>query len=116
MKFLNAIDEFNTGRREQLILKIGLHTGNSIAVTLNERLDYFGQTVNIALRVQALAEANEIFVSQDIYTCAGVCDVLKRYSVTSAQVNVKGVSGMLQLYKVTFEEKKMNIEKLSIED
>ena len=31
-----------------LILKIGIHNGAAIAVTLNERLDYFGQTVNIA--------------------------------------------------------------------
>jgi class 3 adenylate cyclase len=28
-----------------------------MAVTVNERIDYFGQTVNIAARVQALADA-----------------------------------------------------------
>ena len=37
----------------ELILKIGIHSGAAIAVTLNERLDYFGQTVNIAARVAA---------------------------------------------------------------
>ena len=35
-----------------LILKIGIHRGAAISVTLNERIDYFGQTVNIASRVQ----------------------------------------------------------------
>jgi class 3 adenylate cyclase len=34
-----------------VILKIGVHKGAAIAVTLNDRLDYFGQTVNIAARV-----------------------------------------------------------------
>jgi class 3 adenylate cyclase len=29
-------------------------------VDLNQRLDYFGQTVNIAARVQAIAESRQI--------------------------------------------------------
>jgi class 3 adenylate cyclase len=37
--------------REDLLLKIGLHEGPCIAVSLNERQDYFEQTVNIAARV-----------------------------------------------------------------
>src|SRR5262245_62139368 len=41
--------------REDLLLKIGIHEGPCLAVNLNERQDYFGQTVNIASRVQGLA-------------------------------------------------------------
>src|ERR1043165_643429 len=37
LEIFRAIEEFNKGRSEQLILKIGLHTGHSIAVTLNDR-------------------------------------------------------------------------------
>ena len=40
---------------EDLLLKIGIHEGPCLAVTLNDRQDYFGQTVNIASRVQGLA-------------------------------------------------------------
>jgi hypothetical protein len=60
------IEGFNAkyGQRE-LVLKIGIHKGASIVVTLNDRLDLFGQTVNIASRVQGLAGADEIFVTQD---------------------------------------------------
>jgi class 3 adenylate cyclase len=36
-------------------------------VTLNERLDYFGQTVNLAARVQRLAAENDIYMSDEIY-------------------------------------------------
>ena len=39
-----------THGREDLLLKIGIHEGPCLAVMLNERQDYFGQTVNIASR------------------------------------------------------------------
>ena len=39
---------------EDLLLKIGIHEGPCLAVTLNNRQDYFGQTVNMAARVQGL--------------------------------------------------------------
>ena len=35
-----------------IVLKLGLHEGPCIAVTLNDRLDYFGQTVNLTARLQ----------------------------------------------------------------
>ena len=41
---------------------IGTHEGPCLAVVLNERQDYFGQTVNIAARVQGLATARSIFL------------------------------------------------------
>ena len=42
------------GRLRPLLLKIGIHTGSCVAVTLNDRLDYFGSTVNIAARLAGL--------------------------------------------------------------
>lgn len=49
-----------------LAIKVGLHTGPCIVVTLNERLDYFGSTVNIAARLPDLAEGGEIVFSGEI--------------------------------------------------
>jgi class 3 adenylate cyclase len=100
LDMLKKIDEFNHGRAEPLILKIGLHRGHSIVVSLNDRLDYFGQTVNIASRVQGLAEAHEIYLSQDVYAATDVATCLADYFITPGQVTVKGVSGALQVYKV----------------
>jgi class 3 adenylate cyclase len=40
---------------QPLRLKAGVHTGPCVAVTLNDRLDYFGSTVNIAARLESLA-------------------------------------------------------------
>jgi len=40
-------------QHQSLRLKMGIHEGSCLAVTLNAQQDYFGQTVNIASRVQA---------------------------------------------------------------
>jgi len=92
VEMLNEIETFNQGISAPLILKIGVHTGHSIAVTLNDRLDYFGQTVNIAARVQGLAEADEIYITRDVYTHPGVPDALAGYAVQPEQAAMKGVS------------------------
>src|SRR5208283_2967983 len=49
-----------------LIVKIGIHEGPCLAVMLNERQDYFGQTVNIAARVQGLATSSSIFATGQV--------------------------------------------------
>src|ERR1700738_808389 len=49
-----AMDVLNVERgTRDLVVKIGIHEGPGLAVMLNERQDYFGQTVNIAARVQS---------------------------------------------------------------
>jgi class 3 adenylate cyclase len=41
-----------------LRLKAGVHSGPCVAVNLNDRLDYFGATVNIAARLEKLANTH----------------------------------------------------------
>ena len=50
-----------------LILKAGIHTGPCIAVTLNDRLDYFGSTVNMAARLEGLSTGNDVIISRALY-------------------------------------------------
>jgi adenylate cyclase len=50
-----------------LTLKAGLHTGPCIAVTLNDRLDYFGSTVNMAARLESLSTGNDVIISRALY-------------------------------------------------
>ena len=57
LEMIDALNEFNHTISQELILKVGIHRGHSMAVTDNERIDYFGQSVNIAARVQGLADA-----------------------------------------------------------
>jgi class 3 adenylate cyclase len=64
LKMRDAMRRLNADRgREDLLLKIGIHEGPCLAVTLNDRQDYFGQTVNIASRVQDLADAQMILAT-----------------------------------------------------
>jgi class 3 adenylate cyclase len=101
LEMIEAVDEFNRTISQDLILKVGIHKGHSIAVTVNDRIDYFGQTVNIAARVHALADANEIFITSDVYNSPGVKDILKSRQVVPDEVLVKGVNEELQVYKVS---------------
>ena len=64
LRMREAMQELNAERGgEDLLLKIGIHEGPCLAVTLNDRQDYFGQTVNIASRVQNLAASRAIFAT-----------------------------------------------------
>jgi class 3 adenylate cyclase len=97
----SEIDAFNRKQADRaIILKIGIHKGAAIAVTLNERLDYFGQTVNIAARVQQLADAEEIFVSEDVYSSEGVHALLASREVASSLSKLKGVQQDLRVFRV----------------
>ena len=67
-----AIERFNEDQPERSVsLKIGIHHGAAIAVTLNDQLDYFGHTVNVASRVQAMADAAEIWITEDVWSYPG---------------------------------------------
>jgi len=59
-----------------LTLKAGLHTGPCIAVTLNDRLDYFGSTVNLAARLEAQSTGGDVVISAAVYSDPGVRDLL----------------------------------------
>jgi class 3 adenylate cyclase len=97
-----AVDQLNRDRPQRdFILKIGVHRGASIAVTLNERLDYFGQTVNIAARVQSLADGDEICITEDVHDAAGVTEIVAPYSVVKGDAELKGVSTPMSVYHLT---------------
>ena len=51
---------------EVVRLKIGVFAGPCYAVTANNLLDYFGQTVNVAARLQSAAGAGELVVTEEL--------------------------------------------------
>ncbi len=60
-----------------LLLKAGVHAGPCIAVTLNERLDYFGSNVNIAARLEPLSDGTDCVISDDVRRDPEVADLLE---------------------------------------
>jgi class 3 adenylate cyclase len=91
--------------RGELILKIGIHHGAAIAVTLNGGIDYFGQTVNIASRVQGSAGGNEIFLTEEIYRAEGVQDLLQKQDckIEPIQIRLRGIEEQVKIYRVISE-------------
>ena len=95
------IARFNETRPERdLLLKIGVHRGAAIAVTLNDRLDYFGQSVNIASRVGALAEGGEICFTREVHDAPEVQELLQTYRVSVASVQLKGIHETVPVWRV----------------
>lgn len=95
------IARFNSDADDDLIgLKVGLHSGACLAVTLNDRLDYFGQTVNVAARVQGLAAAGEIIVTEDVFSTPGVGELVSGLEVETSGVELKGVAGEIRVHRL----------------
>lgn len=88
--------------REDLILKIGVHEGPCIAVTLNERQDYFGSTVNIASRVQGLANSQSIFATGAVVQDSKTIDLLKSKALTpqSHNASLRGIEREVLVYAI----------------
>lgn len=101
LDILGEIERYNSEHGDpSIILKIGAHCGPSIAVTLNDNLDYFGQTVNVAARVQSLADAGEICVSEALYSAPGVRDLLSGHTIAAFDAPLRGVEGNASVYRV----------------
>ena len=104
LDILGEIERYNSEHGDpSIILKIGAHCGPSIAVTLNENLDYFGQTVNVAARVQSLAEAGEICISEALYSAPGVSQILTGLKIVEFDAPLRGVEGNACVYRVVRE-------------
>jgi class 3 adenylate cyclase len=75
-----------------LQLKAGLHTGPCIAVTLNDRLDYFGSTVNLAARLEGLSSGSDVIISRPVFEDVQVRELLdaKRLSAVEFDMTLKG--------------------------
>jgi class 3 adenylate cyclase len=103
LRMREAMDELN--RKENsgdLLLKIGIHEGPCLAVNLNERQDYFGQTVNIASRVQGLAGTRSILTTAPVVQHAEAAAILRAggLSPTAQQRAVRGVAGDVAIYEI----------------
>ena len=60
------VSAFNATVREPIVLKLGLYSGPAIVVNSNDRLDYFGRTVNMAARIQGQSAGHDLVVSEDL--------------------------------------------------
>jgi class 3 adenylate cyclase len=85
-----------------LHLKVGIHSGPCIAVTLNERLDYFGSSVNTAARLPGLAEGGQIVLSQQTASDPQVSEWLAGSGLAheAFDARIKGFEQSFKLWRV----------------
>lgn len=57
----------NPGLAAPLILKSSLHVGPCLAVNANDKLDFFGTTINLAARIIECCEGGDLAVSDELF-------------------------------------------------
>ena len=98
-----AMKELNKTRgTDDLIVKIGLHEGPCLAVMLNERQDYFGQTVNVAARVQSLSTNQEIHLTQPVIGAPEVAAIIEREAIKPIrkEAALRGIADKMVVYEI----------------
>ena len=104
IRMREAMSDLGAERQHQSLgLKLGIHEGSCLAVTLNGQQDYFGQTVNIASRVQGLAASRSIVVTESVVENAHTRALLETNGLTSTRrsVALSGVADKVSVYEIS---------------
>jgi class 3 adenylate cyclase len=107
MRMREAMRRINEERgNEDLALNIGLHEGPCLAVMLDDRQDYFGLSVNIASRVQELADPTAILATKPIVEAAEAAGLVgpAGYRTSAQQLSLRGVSEAFTIYEIRERE------------
>jgi class 3 adenylate cyclase len=103
LRMREAMSDLNDGHnREDLLLKIGIHEGPCLAVVLNDRQDYFGTTVNIAARVQGLADSRTILATRSVVTDPQASALLETSGLkpVSQHRALRGIADEVAVYEI----------------
>ncbi|WP_027132886.1 adenylate/guanylate cyclase domain-containing protein [Geminicoccus roseus] len=103
LRMREAMRQLNDQReREDLVLKIGIHEGPCLAVMFNDRQDYFGQTVNIAARVQGLATSRSIFATAPVVEHLEAVRIFEGSGIRPARQDrsLRGIGDKLSVYEI----------------
>ena len=97
-KMREAVKDLNG----DLLLKIGIHMGPCLAVSLNDRQDYFGQTVNIASRVQGLATSRSIFATRQVVMDSKAGKLLQESGIaaTPQTRSLRGIANQFEIFEI----------------
>lgn len=95
------VTTFNVEREDNITLKIGLFNGPAIVVNSNDRLDYFGRTVNIAARIQAESHGNDIVMEEALLKREEINKMLKDHNITPFSAQLKGISNSMNLIRIS---------------
>ena len=103
LRMRDAMRRLNDGRNgNELLLKIGIHEGPCLAVVLNDRQDYFGTTVNIASRVQGLADSRSILATGPVVQHPQASNLLATSGLSPVPQRraLRGIAEELAVYEI----------------
>jgi class 3 adenylate cyclase len=103
LRMREAIRDLNDGRNgHDLLLKIGIHEGPCLAVVLDNRQDYFGRTVNIAARVQGLADSRSILATGPVVKHPQSSSLLETSGLSPVAQSraLRGIAEELAVYEI----------------
>jgi class 3 adenylate cyclase len=103
IRMREAMSDLGAERAHQSLgLKMGIHEGSCLAVTLNAQQDYFGQTVNIASRVQGLAASRSIVVTESVVENAQARTLLESNGLkpTPKRVALSGIADKISVFEI----------------
>ena len=66
---------------------------------LNDRIDYFGQDVNIAARVQGSADVNEVCITNTVVEAPGISEIIQSRSISRDYENLKVVGQKMEIHR-----------------
>ncbi len=97
----DEVANFNRGRSDAgIVLKLGLHQGACIAVTVGGVLDYFGSAVNTAARLEHQCRGGEVIVSQAVIADPEAREVLAGRTLTQDSASLRGLSEPVRFVRI----------------
>jgi class 3 adenylate cyclase len=100
LEMFERLERFNRANATRLVLKVGIHRGDAIVVSGHLGTDYFGQTVNIASRIGAIATPGEIVLSDAVHQAGSVPPLLAGLELRQERASLKGVSGDVLVHRL----------------
>ncbi|MGA8532479.1 MAG: adenylate/guanylate cyclase domain-containing protein, partial [Candidatus Tumulicola sp.] len=85
-----------------LRLRVGFHVGPCIAMRANDRIDYFGTTVNLAARLQKLAEVGQVTLARSVAERPAIAARLRGLatSIANETLEIKGFPERIDVVRV----------------
>jgi class 3 adenylate cyclase len=80
------LSRVNSRENARLQLKSGLHAGSCLAVNANDKLDFFGTTINLAARLVGHCKGDDLVLADEIYRRAETQKFLE-------EIRQTGISG-----------------------
>ena len=92
----------NESSAARLTLKASLHAGACLAVNANDRLDFFGTTINLAARMVSCCQGGDLAVSDEIFQRPEMVEFLKSLEASpeGSEVHFRGFRNPRRVWRI----------------